>query len=46
VLYDAAYLAVAEISAGEMGASCEFWTADERRFEQVKQRKQYVRLLG
>ncbi|NPV69248.1 MAG: type II toxin-antitoxin system VapC family toxin [Firmicutes bacterium] len=44
-LYDAAYLAVAETAAEEAGAVCEFWTADEKLFNQVSAQKSYARLV-
>ncbi|MBE3586889.1 MAG: type II toxin-antitoxin system VapC family toxin [Thermoanaerobacter sp.] len=45
-LYDAAYLAVAEIAAQQSeGGVCEFWTADERLVNTLGGRKKYVRLL-
>lgn len=43
-LYDAAYLAVAEIISKQAGGICEFWTADERLANSVKDKK-YVKLL-
>ncbi|OAT83681.1 type II toxin-antitoxin system VapC family toxin [Desulfotomaculum copahuensis] len=43
-LYDAAYLAVAEVVAKDSGA-CDFWTADERLVNSLGDRKKYVRLL-
>lgn len=45
-LYDAAYLAVAEIASERSGEKCEFWTADKKLFNAVKAKKDYVRLLG
>lgn len=45
-LYDAAYLAVAEITAKDFGETCEFWTADERLVNTLGDRKKYVKLLG
>lgn len=39
-VYDATYLALASLRA------CEFWTADERLFNQVKDRLTFVRWLG
>jgi predicted nucleic acid-binding protein len=39
-VYDAAYLALAELRG------CEFWTADERLFNQVKDTLAFVRWLG
>ncbi|MBE3588349.1 MAG: type II toxin-antitoxin system VapC family toxin [Thermoanaerobacteraceae bacterium] len=45
-LYDAAYLAVAEVTAKDSKEACEFWTADERLVNTLGGRKKYVRLLG
>ncbi|WP_338835555.1 hypothetical protein [Neomoorella thermoacetica] len=45
-LYDAAYLAVAEITAKDSRETCEFWTADERLVNTLGERKKYVKLLG
>jgi predicted nucleic acid-binding protein len=39
-VYDATYLALAELR------ECEFWTADGRLFNQVKERLTFVRWLG
>jgi predicted nucleic acid-binding protein len=39
-VYDATYLALAEL------CGCEFWTADERVFHQVKDRSSFVKWLG
>jgi predicted nucleic acid-binding protein len=39
-VYDATYLALAELRG------CEFWTADERLFNQVKDRLSFVKWLG
>jgi predicted nucleic acid-binding protein len=39
-VYDATYLALAELRG------CEFWTADERLFNQVKGKLSYVKWLG
>jgi predicted nucleic acid-binding protein len=39
-VYDATYLAVAELRG------CEFWTADERLFNRVKDRLSFVKWLG
>ncbi|MBM3131181.1 MAG: type II toxin-antitoxin system VapC family toxin [Chloroflexi bacterium] len=38
--YDAAYLALAELNG------CEFWTADKKLHERVKDKLKFVRLLG
>lgn len=46
-LYDAAYLAVAEIaSKNSKIGQCDFWTTDKKFFNTVKGSKNYVRLLG
>jgi predicted nucleic acid-binding protein len=42
-LYDAAFLAVAEIISRQNGEECEFWTADEKLVNAVD--KKYIRLL-
>jgi predicted nucleic acid-binding protein len=39
-VYDATYLALAELRG------CEFWTADERLFNQVKEQLLFVKWLG
>ncbi len=39
-VYDATYLALAELR------ECEFWTADERLFNRVKDRLSFVKWLG
>ena len=39
-VYDATYLALAELH------QCEFWTADERLFKQVKDKLAFVQWLG
>jgi len=39
-VYDATYLALAELS------KCEFWTADEKLFKQVKSKLTFVQWLG
>ncbi|OPX91771.1 MAG: tRNA(fMet)-specific endonuclease VapC [Pelotomaculum sp. PtaB.Bin104] len=44
-LYDAAFLAVAEIVKERTGEICEFWTADQRLVDQLNGRKDYVRWL-
>lgn len=44
-LYDAAYLAVADIISRQAGETCEFWTADERMINSVKDKKQ-IRFLN
>jgi predicted nucleic acid-binding protein len=45
-LYDAAFLAVAEIVEERTGENCEFWTADEKLVNSLGGKKQYVKLLG
>ena len=45
-LYDAAYLAVAEVAAKDSGKICEFWTADEKLVNTLGDRRKYVRMLG
>lgn len=45
-LYDAAYLAVAEIASKGSRDKCEFWTADKKLFNAVKGSRSYVKLLG
>ncbi|GAW92582.1 type II toxin-antitoxin system VapC family toxin [Calderihabitans maritimus] len=44
-LYDAAFLAVAEVVGERTREICEFWTADEKLFNLLNGRKKYVRLL-
>lgn len=44
-LYDASFLAVAEVVAERTGETCEFWTADGRLVNQLKGRREYVRWL-
>jgi predicted nucleic acid-binding protein len=39
-VYDATYLALAELS------QCEFWTADEKLFKQVRNKLTFVQWLG
>ena len=39
-VYDATYLALAELRG------CEYWTADERLFNQVKDKLSFVKWLG
>ena len=39
-VYDATYLALAELS------NCEFWTADEKLFKQVRNKLTFVQWLG
>lgn len=45
-LYDAAYLAVAEVVAKQSNEACEFWTADKRFVNSLSVKKQFVKLLG
>jgi len=44
-LYDASFLAVAEIIAGHGGKTVDFWTVDEKLLSLVRGRKNYLRLL-
>lgn len=44
-LYDATYMAVAEIVEERTREICEFWTADERLFNTLGGKKRYVMLL-
>lgn len=44
-LYDASFLAVAEIMAEHGGKAVDFWTADEKLLSLVRGRKNYLRLL-
>lgn len=44
-LYDAAFLAVAEIIAERTGETCEYWTADEKIVNQLNGRREYVRSI-
>lgn len=44
-LYDAAYLAVAEILSRQNGEECEFWTADKRLVNVLGGKKEYIKLL-
>lgn len=44
-LYDAAYLAVAEVVEERTGDVCEFWTADERLINSLGGKRKYVMLL-
>lgn len=44
-LYDAAYLAVAEVIEERTGEACEFWTADERLINSLGGKRKYVMLL-
>ncbi|MEW6524538.1 MAG: type II toxin-antitoxin system VapC family toxin [Bacillota bacterium] len=44
-LYDASFLAVAEVVAERTGETCEFWTADEKLVNALNGRKGYVKLL-
>lgn len=44
-LYDASFLAVAEVVAERSGEMCEYWTWDERLINQLNGRREYVRWL-
>jgi predicted nucleic acid-binding protein len=44
-LYDASFLAVAEVVAERTGEMCEYWTWDERLINQLNGRREYVRWL-
>lgn len=44
-LYDATYLAVAEVIEERTGEACEFWTADERLINSLGGKRKYVMLL-
>ena len=44
-LYDATYLAVAEIVGKRTGEICEFWTGDKRLVNSLAGRREYVRFL-
>lgn len=44
-MYDAAFLAVAEIIAERTGDTCEYWTADEKLINQLNGRREYVHSL-
>ena len=44
-LYDASFLAVAEVVAERSGEMCEYWTWDERLVNQLNGRREYVRWL-
>lgn len=44
-MYDAAFLAVAEIIAERTEETCEFWTADEKLVNLLNGRREYVRCL-
>jgi predicted nucleic acid-binding protein len=41
-MYDAAFLAVAEVITDKTGEICEFWTVDERLVNSLKGKKIYV----
>ncbi|ACA60617.1 type II toxin-antitoxin system VapC family toxin [Candidatus Desulforudis audaxviator] len=45
-LYDAAFLAVAEVVAEKTGEVCEYWTADEKLVNLLGGQRAYVRWLG
>ncbi|KYH31188.1 type II toxin-antitoxin system VapC family toxin [Neomoorella mulderi] len=44
-LYDAAFMAVAEIVTENTGETCEYWTTDERLVKIVSEQKEYVKWL-
>lgn len=44
-LYDAAYLAVAEVVAKQSNKVCEFWTADKKLVNLLSGKKQFIKLL-
>ncbi|SMB98215.1 Predicted nucleic acid-binding protein, contains PIN domain [Thermanaeromonas toyohensis ToBE] len=44
-LYDAAFLAVAEVVAEKTGEECEYWTADEKLVSAIAGKKKYVKYL-
>lgn len=44
-LYDAAFLAVAEVVAERTGEVCQYWTADEKLVNLLGGRKGYVKFL-
>jgi len=44
-LYDASFLAIAEMVAERTGEICEYWTWDERLINQLNGRRKYVRWL-
>ncbi|RJO61810.1 MAG: PIN domain-containing protein [Dehalococcoidia bacterium] len=44
-LYDAAFMAVAEVTTERTGDVCEFWTADEKLVNLLGGRREYVKLL-
>lgn len=41
-IYDAAFLAVAEVVAEKTGEACAYWTADRKLADQVRDQKNYV----
>lgn len=45
-LYDASFLAVAEIAAEQSGETVDFWTADKKLLNLASGRKNYLRLLS
>jgi len=45
-LYDAAFLAVAEVVAEKTGEVCEYWTVDEKLVNLLGGQRAYVRWLG
>ncbi len=46
MVYDAAFLAVAEVAAMDGSGPVEFWTADGELVHSLGQLPEYVRLLG
>ncbi|WP_018086867.1 type II toxin-antitoxin system VapC family toxin [Desulfurispora thermophila] len=44
-LYDASFLAVAEVVTERTGEMCEYWTCDEKLINQLNGRRKYVRWL-
>lgn len=44
-LYDASFMAVAEVVAEKTGETCELWTSDERLVNVVESHRKYVRFL-
>ncbi|MQL51568.1 PIN domain-containing protein [Desulfofundulus thermobenzoicus] len=45
-MYDAAFMAVAEVVAERTGEECEYWTADEKLVNILGGKRKYVKLLG
>lgn len=44
-LYDASFLAVAEVVTERTGEMCEYWTCDEKLISRLNGRRKYVRWL-